>query len=136
MPDPVRRIEYVYTVVENRPGEGARILDVLKDAGVNLIALHAFPEGGKAQLDFFPESMTALEAAAKKAGITLSAKKTALWIEGDERIGAMASSLDRLAEAGINVIAADALRVGAKYAAIMWVAPPDLGRAAKALGSK
>lgn len=39
MADIMKRIEYYYTVVPNKPGEGAQVLDTLKSEGVNLVAL-------------------------------------------------------------------------------------------------
>jgi hypothetical protein len=36
MPDIVKRVQYFYTEVPDKPGEGARILTMLTEAGVNL----------------------------------------------------------------------------------------------------
>jgi len=47
MPDEIRRIDYYYTSVSDRPGAGARILAALHDAGVNLIGVSAFPHGAR-----------------------------------------------------------------------------------------
>ena len=46
----IRQIEYFYVQVPNKPGEGARALRVLQDAGVNLLAFSGFPSGGRAQI--------------------------------------------------------------------------------------
>jgi hypothetical protein len=54
MPDEIRRVDYFYIKVPDRPGEGARALGALRDAGVNLLAYSGFPEGRGAQLDFVP----------------------------------------------------------------------------------
>lgn len=136
MPDQIRKVDYYYVTVDNAPGAGAGALKVLKDAGVSLRAMHGFPEGGKAQLDLFPEDSAALEKAAKDGNLALSAKKTAFYVEGDDRVGAMFDVLKKLGDAGINAVASDALRTGGKYAAIVWVAPGDVDRAAKVLGAK
>ncbi len=65
----------------------------------------------------------------------LSDKKTAFLVEGDDRIGAAAGVLDKLAAAKINVTALDAVRGGGgRYGAIIWVKPGDVDKAAKALG--
>ena len=61
MPDEIRRVDYFYVQVPNRPGEGARALGVLRDAGVNLLAYSGFPEGRGAQLDFVPEDAAAFQ---------------------------------------------------------------------------
>jgi hypothetical protein len=38
MPDGVKQVQYFYTEVPDRPGEGARILTIRKEAWVNLPA--------------------------------------------------------------------------------------------------
>jgi hypothetical protein len=45
--------------------------------------------------------------------------------------------LQKLADAGINVTAADAVSAGqGRYGMILWVKPRDYTRAAKALGAR
>lgn len=136
MPDTIRRVNYYYVTVPNRPGEGARVLGALKSAGVNLLAVHAFPSGDGAQVDLVPEKGAALEEAAKKAKIQLSPKKDAFLVEGDDRVGAAAGILQKLADAKINVTAIDAVRAGGRYGALLWVKPADVDKAAKALGAR
>ncbi len=51
MPENIRRVDYFYFWLDDRPGEGTRVLAKLKDARVNLLSFTAFPSGGgKAQL--------------------------------------------------------------------------------------
>ena len=38
MADSVRKVQYAYLTVPNRPGHGARMLQELKNAGVDLVA--------------------------------------------------------------------------------------------------
>jgi hypothetical protein len=47
MIDIVRKVAYFAMEVPNRPGEGARVLEALADAGVNMLAFTGFPSGGK-----------------------------------------------------------------------------------------
>lgn len=134
MPDTIRKVDYYYTTVPNQPGEGARVLKILKDAGVNLLAYHGFPSGAQAQLDFVPERPDALAAAAN-GKFRLSGKKTAFLIDGADRLGAVYEVQDRLAGAGVNVVAMDAVSAGGgRFGALLWVAPADVPKAAKALG--
>src|SRR3989337_2802972 len=135
MTDTIRRVDYFYIETPNRPGEAARALKALKDAGINLLAFSGFPKGRRGQLDFIPADPVAFVKAAKKAGWKLSAKKSGFLIQGSDRPGAVADILGTLADAKINVTAVDAACAGAnRYGAILWVKPPDLKRAAKALG--
>jgi len=135
MAETIRRVDYFYIETPNRPGEAARALKALKDAGINLLAFSGFPKGRRAQLDFIPADPAALVKAAKRAGWKLSAKKSGFLIQGEDRPGAVADILGKLADAKINVTAVDAVCAGAnRYGAILWVKPPDLKRAAKALG--
>lgn len=136
MAETIRRVDYFYIETPNRPGEAARALKALKDARINLLAFSGFPKGRRAQLDFIPADPAALVKAAKRAGWKLSAKKSGFLIQGEDRPGAVADILAKLADAKINVTAVDAMCAGAdRYGAILWVKPPDLKRAAKALGA-
>ena len=136
MADTIKRVEYFYAQVPNKTGEGARILSALKDAGINLLVFSGFPEGRGSQLDFVPSDAQAFRAVAKKNKLKLTGPKRAFLIEGDDRIGAIADVHEKLAAAKINVTAIDAVCAGGRYGAILWVAPRDVGRAAKALGAE
>lgn len=136
MADIVRKVAYFAMDVPNRPGEGARVLGALADAGVNLLAFSGFPSGRKAQLDFIPEDVAVFKNAVKTAKIKTRPQKFGFLVQGDDRKGAVADLLKTLAEQKINVTATDAMSAGAgRYAAILWVAPRDVNKAAKALGA-
>ena len=136
MADKIRKIEYFYTIAPNRPGVGAKILAELRDAGVNLLAFSGFPHGRGAQIDFVPDHSAGFKAAARKAGLELSAKKTGFLIQGDDKTGAVARIMGKLAKVKVNVTAIDAVCAGkGRYGAIMWVKPSDVSKAAKALGA-
>lgn len=136
MSDTVTLVDYYYTMVPDKVGEGARILGALRDAGVNLLAFSGFPEGRAVQLDFVPADAGAFLAAAKTAKVKLSRPKKAFLISGDDRAGAMADVHAKLAAAKISVTAADAVCAGAgRYGAILWVKPRDVKKAAAALGA-
>jgi len=135
MADEIRRVDYFYLSVPDKPGEAARVLATLRDAGVNLLVFSGFPEARRAQLDFVPEDSAAFLQAAKKAKLAISKKKIGFLVQGEDRPGAVAEFMGRLAEAGINVTAGTAIAAGAgRFGAILWVKPPDLRKAAKALG--
>jgi hypothetical protein len=137
MADSIRSVEYYYVTVPDAPGEGQRILSALQESGVNLLAYLGFPAGGgESQLDLVPEEPSALQDVAERSGLTLSEAKRAFLVQGDDRVGAVADTVAKLAEAGINVTAAAAASAGAaRYGMILWVAADDYDRAADVLGA-
>ena len=137
MAERVRIVDYYYVTSDDRPGEGAGVLSALKSARVNLLAVHAFPEGEGIQVDLVPSNPEALVKAARKAKFKLSRKKKAFLVTGDDKVGALVPILNQLAEANVNVTALTALTGGSKrFGAILWVNPRDMGRASRALGIK
>lgn len=136
MAETVRVMDYYYVLVPDKPGEGARILDELRSTGVNLVAYSGFPSGRGAQLDFVPVDSAAFKAVARQKKWKVKGPKRAFIIEGDDRLGACAAVLDRLAAAKINVTAMDAVAAGGgRYGAILWVSPRDVKRAGAILGA-
>ena len=136
MADTVRQIEYFYMLVPHKAGEAARALNALKDAGVNLIAFSGFPEGRRGQLDFIPADATAFKSAAKAHKWKIVGPKRGFLIQGDDRVGAIADIVGKLADAKINVIAIDAVCTNGRYGALCWVAPRDFKKTAQLLGAQ
>ena len=137
MADTVHSVEYYYATVSDEPGEGQRILSAVQDDGVNLHAVLGFPlGGGRSQIDLVPEDPEALKQAAAAAGFALSEAKQAFLVQGDDRVGAVAETTAKLADANINITAIAAAAAGAgRYGMILWVAPADYSRAVDALGA-
>jgi hypothetical protein len=136
MADLVRRTEYFYTTMPDRPGQGARLALALREAGVNLRALLAFPAGnGQSQVDLVPEDPAALRKAADQAGFKLSDAKRAFLVEGDDRPGATTELMEKLSNAGINITAvAGVSSGGGRFGLVLWVPHSDYERAAQVLG--
>jgi len=136
MPENVQKVDHYSASIPNKTGEGARVLSALRDAGINFIGLWAYPSArGKAQLEMIPENSAALPKAAKKAGLAVSKKQTAFFVSGEDHPGAVADSLAKLAQAGINVGAIQAVCGGAvRYGAIIFLPQKDVRKAAKTLG--
>jgi hypothetical protein len=137
MADTVKRVEYRYATVPDTPGEGQRILTALRDSGVDLLAVLAFPTGdGQSQIDLVPTDPAALTAASAQLGVTLSDAKRAFLVQGDDRVGAVADTIVKLADAGLNITAASATAASSgSFGMILWVAPADYEKAAAALGA-
>ena len=62
-------------MVPNKPGEGVRLFDTLRQEGINLLACSGFPEGRRWQVDFIPAEPAAFRQAAKKAKWKLAGPK-------------------------------------------------------------
>lgn len=137
MSDRVRKVTYTYVTVPSRAGQGARLLGALREAGVDLLAYTGFPSsGGKAQLDLVAERMAPIARVARKQGLRLSRTKRGFLIYGANRTGAVHRHLQKLADARINITAADAVSAGSRYGMILWVKPKDFARAARVLGAR
>jgi len=136
MADSIIKVDHYSTSISNKVGEGARVLGALRDAGVNLTALWGYPKSARlAQLELIPESGTGFAKAAKKAGLVLGKKQTAFFVNGDERPGAIAETLAKLAATEINVGAVQAGCGGAgRYGVIVFLPQKDVRKAAKVLG--
>jgi hypothetical protein len=136
MADTIRKVDYFYVHVSDKPGEGARIMAELRDAGANLLAFTGFPSGRRAQIDFIPADTKQFKAAARKAKLELSAKKTGFLVQGEDRVGALVDILDKIAMANISITAMDAVASGdGRFGAILWVKPGDVNKTAKLLGA-
>jgi hypothetical protein len=135
MGEEIRTVDYFYVETADKPGEAARLLGELKKAGVNLLVFSGFPKGKRAQLDFVPENPGAFRDVAKRNKWKLVGPKKAFLVQGDDRVGAGADLLGKLAAAKINVTATDAVcSGGGRYGVILWVKSRDFKRAAQALG--
>ncbi len=137
MAETIRQVEHYSAAIANKVGEGARVLGALRDAGVNLIAFWGYARGaGRATLEFIPEDGVAFVAAAKSAKFKVTKKQIAFYIHGDDRPGAIADVLAKLAAAKINVGAVQAVSGGAgRYGAVVFLPQAAVGKAANALGA-
>jgi hypothetical protein len=128
----VTKLRSFQLAIPDKPGEMGRILTSLRDAGVALVGTWGFSTwGGQGEVFVVPEDAAAFLLAAAKAG--LSAKETVCFhLSGDNRIGAVAEVLEKIAAAGINLAGADAVAVGDKFGMVLWSHEPD--RLGAALG--
>jgi hypothetical protein len=133
-----RKVRYLVLKVPSRAGQAARMLGALAEGGVNLLAFTGFPDrGGRAQVDLVTDDLAGVRRVARREGWRLTSPKRGFLVQGSDRVGAVHGDLRRLAEAGINVTAADAVTAGkGRYGMILWVKPRDYARAAKALRAR
>ena len=136
MPVKIRRVDYFYFWVEDKPGEGARLLGKLKDARTNLLSFTAFPGGGgQSQLTIVPEKPESFAAAAKSAGLSPSGRKECFLVQGEDHVGAAHDVLKRLADANINCVASNGCAAaGGTFGMVIFLKPGDMAAASKVLG--
>ena len=134
----VKKVKYCYIKMSSRAGQGVKVLNALRDAGVNLLAFSGFPiKGGKSQIDLVSDNITGIQKVAKANDWRLSKTKKGFLVQGSDEIGSVQKVINRLAEKNISIIAADAVAAGAgRYGMIMWVTPKNYNRAARALNAK
>jgi len=135
MADLIRTAQYFKVQIADKPGTLAGMLTPLREAGANLMAVHAFPRNRRTQVDVVPEDPTAFKNVAKAQKWKMQGPKMCLLVDGDDRPGALADLTDRLGSARINMTAVTGLTAGqGRFGAILWVQPRDVKKAAKVLG--
>jgi predicted amino acid-binding ACT domain protein len=132
----IRRVDYFYTTVKDEPGEGYKLLSVLAELGVNLLAFTAVPVGPMhTQFTMFPEDPLKMADAAGKAGLALDGPHPALLVQGDDELGVLAGIHSKLYEANVNVFASSGVSDGkGSYGYVLYVRPDEYERAVDVLG--
>ena len=134
MADVVRKVDHFSLQVSNRPGEAFKVLSTLVSAGIDLLACSGSPRGRRAQIDVVPDDTRKFKAAVKKAGLAFKPEKTGFLIQGEDRPGALAENLKKLADGGVDVTAIDGVTGGeGRFGAILWIESKDVRKAGKLL---
>src|SRR5437870_13389234 len=111
MADTVRRVDYYYVTVPDKPGEGERILSAVKESEIKLLAYLGFPSGGgESQVDLVPEDPASFRRAAERAGLARSDANRPFLIGGDDAAGAVTNTAATLAGLDREITAAAAPR--------------------------
>jgi predicted amino acid-binding ACT domain protein len=131
----IRRVDYFKVTVKDQPGEAYKLLSLLAELGVNLIAISLIPIGPMStQMTLFPEESAKLTTAAVNARLHLDGPQRALMIQGDDVLGALVEIHAKLAAANVNVFASNGLSDGqGHYCYILHVRREDYERAAHLL---
>jgi len=132
----VRRAEYFYTTVADEPGQALKLLTLLAEKDINLLAFTAVPFGpNRTQLTLFPDDVAKTVSEARNAQLALDGPYAALLVHGEDALGAVAAVHAKLYEAKVNVYASSGVADGrGGYGYVIYVRGPDYDAALKALG--
>jgi hypothetical protein len=131
----IQKVDYFYASVHDEPGEAYKILTLLAEMDINLLAFTAFPTGPmKTQLALFPQDANKLGDHARKAGLDLDGPHHAILVQGDDELGALATVHANLYRSNVNVYASTGVSDGkGSYGYVLYLKPEDLDRAVEAL---
>jgi hypothetical protein len=131
----VRPVQYFYVNVRDELGAAYRVLSVLAERGVSLLAFTAVPTGPSlAQFALFPEDPNTLVAEARVAQLPLEGPHHALLVQGDDELGALASVHERLFRAGVDIYASTGVTDAKRsFGYVIYVREDQFERAVSAL---
>lgn len=131
----IRKVDYFYCSVVDQPGEAYKLLSQLEKSGINLLAFTAIPVGpNRTQLTLFPDTPAKLSMEAKRTGFTLDGPHSAILVQGDDELGALADIHQVLYEAKVNVYASTGVTDNkGSFGYLLYVRPEEYERAAAAL---
>lgn len=123
-PFTVRTGHQISVFIENRPGTLGSVIDVLREAGVNMLAL-SLSEGLEiGYLRITVDRLDAAKTALQKSG-HLVLDREVLLVEVSNRPGGLASVVDELARRGINIEYAYSANSPAPDRSMIIVRVPD-----------
>jgi len=131
----IRPVEYFYVNVHDELGAAYRVLAMLAERGIDLLAFTAVPAGPSlAQFAVFPEDPRRLEAESRVAQLQLDGPHHALLVQGDDELGALASVHERLLHAGVDVYASSGVTdARGAFGYVVYVREDQFERARAAL---
>lgn len=129
------RVKHFAVDTEDKPGVLAKLAKQLRDAQVNLQGLWGFGVGpGKAQIFLVPENATKTKEGLQKLGFQVK-EGTCFHLQGEDRAGALCETLEKIAAAGLNVHAIDAIAVKGHMGGYLWVKPEEVEQIGKILSA-
>ncbi|MEW6325106.1 MAG: hypothetical protein AB1515_06930 [Nitrospirota bacterium] len=117
---------------ENKPGTLAAFVSKMKQQNVDLAGLWGWGEGAKAGIIAIPKNGEQFQRAAKTAGYAATEGRC-YRLTGEDRVGALTDTLDRVGKEQINLQAVDAVSHDGRYTAYIWPQPADAERMKKLL---
>ena len=130
-----KRVTYFKAKIADKPGSLHDLIKNLKAKDLGLLSLKGISKGTQGEVLVVAKSPDKLRSAWKDSGLLIE-EGIAFYLSGIDKAGALQGDLDALSKAGVNIVATEAVAAGKSYGAILWVAPADIEKTAKALGAK
>ncbi|MHC4446591.1 MAG: hypothetical protein ACYSXF_02135 [Planctomycetota bacterium] len=109
----------------DRPGELARLASMLREADVSLVGLWGYGPGqDKARFYCVPERAEQFRNFARSTGFGVEEGKT-FYLTGADRPGVLVEWLDKIAAAGINLQAIEAVGIHGEFGCFIWADTKD-----------
>jgi hypothetical protein len=116
----IRRAEYFVLSGTDRPGEVASILRSLTENKVDLEAMWGYrTSGGGSEIYLVPQNPATFEQTIQRMNLTVR-RGTCFRITTPNKLGALNDTYTKLASAGINLQATQALAVGNEVGCYLW----------------
>ena len=123
--DIARRTFFVIST-EDRPGQLARFSKRMSEKEINMSALWSFGTGrGNAEIIAIPMEPRIFREVARESG-WMFREGNCFHLTGEDRPGALADTLDRIAQEGINLHAVDSMGFDGRYSAYVWCDEGDV----------
>ncbi len=134
----VKKVEYYNLTVDGHAGEGSKLLSVVADFGVNLLAFKAVPvKPMRTQFSLFPDDSLKMKDGAKKAGLDIEGPYFALLLKGyDDESGELADVYEKLAQVDITIYESSGIaNIKGSYGVVFYLKQEDCEKAMEALKS-
>ncbi|GAK53493.1 ACT domain-containing protein [Candidatus Moduliflexus flocculans] len=132
----IKRVEYYNFIIEGQIGESTKLLSIVAEAGVNLLAFKAITlEPARTRFTLIPDDSAKMNTGAKNAGQNFDGPYPALFIKGEnDESGELAAIYQKLSQAGIPVHESSGIaNIKGSYGVILYLAPEDCEKATAAL---
>lgn len=131
-----QRVAFLKCTLADTPGSLLSLASDLKMKKVGLLGLSGSSgQPGNSDVYLIVKDAEKIRNALKASGMQFE-EGTGFYLKGEDKTGALVSTLDALAKANVNLTGGCALAASGNYGLFLRVAPADLQRAAQALGVK
>lgn len=122
----IERVTYFVIDGEDKPGQLARFSLYVSEKEINLSGIWSFGTGkGNAEIIAIPHEAHSFRTLVREAGWTFQ-EGTCFHLRGEDRPGALADTLHRIAQEGINLHSVTAMGFEARYSAYVWCDEDDI----------